>query len=201
LSVLKTNDKKPSLTTENIIAENTENEYKKNPKSSEKKVEIKNPNVESKLRRNSALSLKSINKKSKQKKPVIDNQIISDNLPKDHFTNKQFQNLWIDYVENLNKKGEKIIASIMNADIPKIHEFKISLTLPNTMMKAEIIKIKPKLLKHFRERLNNFSLDIEIHVNEENTKKYAYTPQEKYDKLLEKNKALAKLKRTFKLDL
>ena len=69
------------------------------------------------------------------------------------------------------------------------------------MMKGEFNKARHKLLKHLRESLNNYSIDFNIIVNEEDTKKYAYTPQEKYSKLLEKNKALAKLKNTFKLDL
>ena len=122
-------------------------------------------------------------------------------MPKDTFTESQLIELWNTYIKNLNKKGEKIVASIMNADIPKVKGFIIELTFPNSMMKAELLKIRPKLLKYFREKLNNYSIDFDIKVNEESEKKFAYTPQEKYNKLLEKNKALAKLKNTFKLDL
>ena len=122
-------------------------------------------------------------------------------MPKDTFTEPQLVELWNTYIKNLNKKGEKIVASIMNADIPKVKGFIIELTFPNSMMKAELLKIRPKLLKYFREKLNNYSIDFDIKVNEESEKKFAYTPQEKYNKLLEKNKALAKLKNTFKLDL
>lgn len=122
-------------------------------------------------------------------------------MPKDTFTESQLIELWNTYIKNLNKKGEKIVASIMNADIPKVKGFIIELTFPNSMMKAELLKIRPKLLKYFREKLNNYSIDFDIKINEESEKKFAYTPQEKYNKLLEKNKALAKLKNTFKLDL
>ena len=125
----------------------------------------------------------------------------SEDLPKDTFTEPQLIELWNTYIKNLNKKGEKIVASIMNADIPKVKGFIIELTFPNSMMKAELLKIRPKLLKYFREKLNNYSIDFDIKINEESEKKFAYTPQEKYNKLLEKNKALAKLKKTFKLDL
>jgi len=89
----------------------------------------------------------------------------------------------------------------MNADVPKVHASTAQMTLPNSMMEAEFNKMKPKLLRFLREQLNNYSLDFTIVVNEENEKKFAYTPQEKYNKMLEKNKALAKLKNTFKLDL
>ncbi len=100
-----------------------------------------------------------------------------------------------------NKNGEKIIASIMNANRPKVHVESIEIVFPNSMMEAEFDKMKPKLLRYLREKLNNYGIDFKSIVNEENEKKFAYTPQEKYNKLLEKNKALAKLKNTFKLDL
>ena len=41
----------------------------------------------------------------------------------------------------------------------------------------------------------------EAKMTEEETKKYAYTPEEKYQKLKEKNKAIELFKRTFDLDL
>ena len=49
--------------------------------------------------------------------------------------------------------------------------------------------------------LNNYSLDFEIHVNETSTKRFAYTPQEKYELLKEKNEAISLLRKTFNLEL
>jgi hypothetical protein len=40
-----------------------------------------------------------------------------------------------------------------------------------------------------------------VHINEEETNKIAYTNQEKYEHLKEKNKALSYLRKEFKLDL
>ena len=156
--------------------------------------------LKTKKRRSSALSLNSIHKKRETKKSVAETITDNKNLPKDPFTEAQFIVLWKAYIENLNKKGERIMASILNTDTPKINDATIELTFPNSMMKAELLKVRPRLLKYFREELNNFSIDFNITVNEENEKKFAYTPQEKYYKLLGKNGALAKLKNTFKLD-
>ena len=147
------------------------------------------------------MSLNSIHKKKELKKSIEEEVINRDDLPKDPFTEVAFLKLWESYKEKLEKNGEKIVASIMNTDTPKLLENTIELTFPNSMMKGEFNKTKPKLLRFLREALNNYSVDFEIQVKEENTKKFAYTPQEKYNKLLEKNKALAKLKKTFKLDL
>ena len=147
------------------------------------------------------MSLNSIQKKKELKKSSDETILNTENLPKDSFTEARLIGLWEEYIKNLNDKGEKIVASIMNADKPKLNGFMIELIFPNSMMKAELLKIRPKLLKHFRDKLNNYSLDFDIKVNEGSEKKFAYTPQEKYNKLLEKNEALAKLKKTFKLDL
>jgi len=147
------------------------------------------------------LSLNSIHKKPVVKKSIIETTENHKDLPKDAFTESQFLELWDAYIVKLNKNGEKIIASIMNANRPKVLVDMIEIVFPNTMMEAEFNKMKPKLLKYLREKLNNYGIHFKSIVNEENEKKFAYTPQEKYNKLLEKNKALAKLKNTFKLDL
>ena len=67
-------------------------------------------------------------------------------------------------------------------------------------MQDQIEKEKPKLIKHLRTALNNYGIQLTITVNEMVEKKFAYTPQEKYNKLLEKNPNLALLKDIFKLD-
>ena len=89
----------------------------------------------------------------------------------------------------------------MNANKPYVKDKNLHFNLPNNLMKDQLERGKHPLLKFIREQLNNFKVDLILHVNEEETKKYAYTPQEKYEKLKEKNKAMELLKKTFDLDL
>jgi DNA polymerase-3 subunit gamma/tau len=58
-----------------------------------------------------------------------------------------------------------------------------------------------ELLQYLRKAVNNFSLSLDIVVNETLEKKYAYTPEDKYKKLVEKNKNIELLRKTFDLDL
>ena len=163
--------------------------------------EIKKPPILQNLkRRNNSLSLKSIHhKKEQQKKPV---EINYENHPKDSFSEKDLQKTWSEYQKLLIKKGEKSIASILAAADPKLLEnFNVQFMIPNKLMKAQLKIGKPKLLKFLRASLNNFSITITVIVNETVEKKFAYTPQEKYNKLLEKNSSLKSLKDTFQLDL
>ncbi len=155
-------------------------------------------------RRNSALSLSSLKrKKEEEAKAKIREAAKVDprDLPNDPFTKETFIKVWTAYVESLHDKGEKILASILKADAPGLKGHLIQLSYPNEMMKLELLKVRPKVLKHIRKALNNYSIDFEITVNEDTTKRFAYTPQEKYELLKEKNKDISLLRKTFNLDL
>ena len=94
------------------------------------------------------------------------------------------------------------MASIIGTDLPILSEnFEISFTLPNKLMQDQFHKGRPKLLKFLREKLNNYGISITTKVNETIEKKFAYTPQEKYNKLKQINPLLDKLRQTFELDL
>jgi DNA polymerase-3 subunit gamma/tau len=151
-------------------------------------------------RRSNSLSLKSIHHKKEIKKNTTD--INYDDYPRKPFTESELQTAWKDFQKFLIKKGEKSIASILATDIPTCQEnFHIQFILPNKLMEDQLKQVKPKLIKFIRESLNNYGISLNIVVNETIEKKFAYTPQEKYNKLLEKNAFLKDLKDTFQLDL
>ena len=151
-------------------------------------------------RRSNSLSLKSIHHKKEIKKNTTD--INYDDYPRKPFTESELQTAWKDFQKFLIKKGEKSIASILATDIPTCQEnFHIQFILPNKLMEDQLKQVKPKLIKFIRESLNNYGISLNIVVNETIEKKFAYTPQEKYNKLLEKNPFLKDLKDIFQLDL
>jgi DNA polymerase-3 subunit gamma/tau len=160
----------------------------------------KPPVLQNLKRRTNSLSLKSIHQKKEQKHTL--QEVNYDNHPKDSFTEKELQKNWSDYQKLLVKKGEKSMASILAADLPSLQDnFNVQFMLPNKLMEDQLKLGKPKLIKFLRESLNNFGITIKVVVNETVEKKFAYTPQEKYNKLKEKNPFLKKLKDTFQLDL
>ena len=90
----------------------------------------------------------------------------------------------------------------MQTDRPKLKNGNtICVALPNDTMKKELEREQKPLLDYLKEKLNNFSLVLEVTVNEESAKKFAFTPEEKYDKLRQKNPALDILRKEFDLDL
>jgi len=68
-------------------------------------------------------------------------------------------------------------------------------------MKNEVERGRPKIIRFLRQRLNNYQINFKLILDEAIEKKYAYTPQEKYEKLKEINPTITKLRSTFNLDL
>ena len=67
-------------------------------------------------------------------------------------------------------------------------------------MKKEIEREQNLMLDYLKQKLNNYSITLQITVNEEVAKKFAFTPAEKYEKLKEKNPAIDLLRKEFDLD-
>jgi DNA polymerase-3 subunit gamma/tau len=149
----------------------------------------------------SGLSLKSIRQKKEHQIKQLEVVVDDENLPKDPVKQEDLEAAWKAYTKQLHKKGEKILASIMEMELPRIAESKLRLTYSNHTNKIELERAQYPLLVFLKKTLNNYDLSLEISVNEEIAKKYAFTPQEKYEKLKEKNNNIEILKRTFGLDI
>jgi DNA polymerase-3 subunit gamma/tau len=157
-----------------------------------------------KRKRNSVLSINSLSRKKEEEAALLAKSRIHEdreNLPSDPFTEKEFLRVWDEFIDLLLQDGKKIYASILKADKPKIRNNTIHVTYSNKLMADELERIRPKTLKYLREKLNNYSINFKVTVNEEEATKVAYTSLEKYDLLKSKNPNLALLKKTFKLDL
>ena len=134
-------------------------------------------------------------------KPLKNPRAIEVNLPQHLFSEEEMQKHWNDYVRKLEKKGKKILASNLQTDIPRLkNDTTIWLEFPNGTMKKEVEREQGPLLQYLKENLQNHSIELKISVNEESAKKYAFTPEEKYQKLKEKNPAIEILRKEFDLD-
>ncbi|MFD2099177.1 DNA polymerase III subunit gamma/tau [Flagellimonas iocasae] len=160
-----------------------------------KKIQIKTAE-----KRVSGLSLSSIKAKKvheQTKAPDLPHE----ELPTEPFAEDEMQQHWDDFVHILEGKGRKILASNLQTDVPKLkNENTIWIELPNSTMKKEVEREQSLMLDYLKQKLNNYSITLHITVNEEVAKKFAFTPQEKYEKLKEKNPAIDLLRKEFDLD-
>ena len=149
----------------------------------------------------SGLSLKSIREKKEHLIRQMDVVIDEDDLPKEPVTQEALSKAWKAYTAKMDKKGEKIMASILQMDSPKLKDTTIYLTYSNNTNKIELERAEFPLMAYLKKTLLNYDLKLDITVNEEIAKKYAFTPQEKYEKLKEKNPNIELLRKTFGLDI
>ena len=166
-------------------------------KISSPKIDLKNP-----PKRVSGLSISSLKAKKEHELNKKDHSIDESQLPKSAFTEEEMQKHWADFVEKIDSEGRKILASNLHADVPKIIEDTIIwIEMPNGTMKKEIEREQYDLMEYLKLKLNNYGISLRITVNEEIVKKFAFTPEEKYEKLREKNPAIDLLRKEFDLDL
>ena len=162
------------------------------------------PKIDISMMRNkvSGLSLSSIKAKQehlkKQQSKVVDQKA----LPKDAFAEERMLEVWNAYVAKIDKKGEKIMASLLSTDVPKLkNDTIICIELPNDTMRVEIERAQYPLLEYIRAELNNYDVTLEIDVNELTVKKYAFTTRDKYEKLKEINPLVERLRKDFDLEI
>ncbi len=178
--------------------DNAENKQEEKKDIASPKIELKNLSD----KRISGLSLSSIKAKKEHEKSKVNNAPDELNLPKENFTEEEMLDAWNEYVKIIDDNGKKILSSALHTDIPKLKDKNtIWIELPNDTMKKEVERDQYLLIQHLKEKLNNYEIDLYITVNEAAEQKYAFTPQEKYEKLKEKNPLIDKLRKEFDLDL
>ena len=177
-------------------AVNTLQKTEISPKTSTPKIVL---NRETK--RTSGLSLSSIRAKKEHEIKQMDVVVDEENLPRESFTQNDLNSKWNTFVDRIDAEGKKNLAAILSIDKPTLKGTEIHLTFPNSTNKVEVERQSFDLLQFLRKSLKNYDISLVIEVNEEMQKKFAYTPEEKYEKLKEKNPNIELLRRTFDLDL
>ncbi|MAU70497.1 MAG: DNA polymerase III subunit gamma/tau [Pseudozobellia sp.] len=185
-----------------IRSQIAEPEIKKEKAQPELSEEAKKLKLDIAKKRVSALSISSLKTKKEHENNRKDVSVDISKLPKTAFSEEDMQMHWNDFVKEIDAKGRKILASNLNTDVPKlINETTIWIELPNSTMKKEIEREQYDLMEYLKSNLDNYFIELKISVNEETAKKFAFTPEEKYEKLREKNPAIDLLRQTFDLDL
>ena len=122
-------------------------------------------------------------------------------MPKDNFTLDQMLRHWNDYADMLNNQGEQLLFSAMTREKPSLVGNKIICSLLNNSLAARFDNESVKLLQFIREKLNNYSIQIETPITKLEEVKQVYTSKDRYDFMLEKNGLLQDFVVKLKLDL
>jgi DNA polymerase-3 subunit gamma/tau len=170
------------------------------PASSDSLLEARKALMEKSKKKVSGLSIQGIEVKKDHIASQQNKIVHHDELPEDEIDQEQLNLVWGNYVEHLKERGQLILASIINADSPILEGHVIKLRFPNQSMKEDLEKSQGQIMEHLKRELNNYAIEFHISVDKSVTKKYVYTDQDKFTKLVEKNPAVDLLRKTFDLD-
>ncbi len=150
----------------------------------------------------STFSLASVEKKKTFKERKINNDLPESktSIFKSNFTQQQLENSW-NYYHNIKLKNKEFnIASLLKISEPKKIDNVISYSVTSEINKKELEKEIPKLLDFIKKALKNDLIEVKIDANSSIKKNILYTPSEKFQKLVEINPSLEKLRKELDLD-
>ena len=168
-----------------------------------KPVEIKTPVSNETIlgeKKVSAFSLASIRAKKElqESNKTITKETVQ--LPIEVFTETEMLLYWTKYAEKLGENGSRIMESLLLINDPTLQGSKITIELPNEGSKIDFESEKTALLGYLKGHLHNHDITIDVIVNESVENKFAFTAQDKYNRLNELNPSLELLRKTFDLD-
>ena len=122
-------------------------------------------------------------------------------LPTEKFTETDMLLQWNKFAQRMQDSGKMLMSTYMLMNEPVLDGSTITLELPNESTKEEFLSGCVELLGYLRGKLHNHDIVIDVKVNETVEKKYAFTPDDKYERLRKINPAIDLLRKTFDLDL
>ena len=121
--------------------------------------------------------------------------------PEETFSEEQLLDVWEKLKERYKNSSVTTFTAI-NTYKPRIRENNIiELDVDNLVLKDNIFDLKPEILSFLRKHLNNYAVNLDVRIVEVPRVQKAYLPAEKYQKMVEKNPNIEKLKNDLDLDL
>ncbi len=144
---------------------------------------------------------KPLQEEEKKKDPLSQESDPGDERPEDSFSEHDLEELW-DKLKSQYQHTSASIYTALNTHPPVLaDDYIIEIGVDNLVQKDQIMEQKPQILSFLRKTLNNYAVNFTVVIKENKKVQKAYLPAEKYQKMLEKNPNLDKLKNDLDLDL
>ena len=127
-------------------------------------------------------------------------ETILENRPELEYTQEDFEIKWKEFKSILEDKGKSNLASIFD-EIPIVENDTINILVENKALEDEFIAQRSDFLEFIRNELSNFNIQLTTEINKDVKAKKAYTPQEKFAKMSEKNPQLIELVKKLDMDV
>lgn len=131
----------------------------------------------------------------------IDIDAIDESAPREDFSRDAFMQIWNTIIQEQTEQNNHGVAiGLKNVSLEP--NFEILVTVESHIQESAILEQRIDIVERLRKGLNNGSIRLKIKIAEQEvTQKKYLTNKDKFVKLAEKNPALHKLRKKFKLDI
>lgn len=183
----------------NQVSDTTE-KVASTPEVSDSADVLKDPVISTSIPSSSGLSLGSLKKKKELIEQHQADEAIEEEMD-NSFTEEQLLTAWNKYADYLERKGKRILSSILHNAQPLLSDKLITAEVVNDTTKNELQEHKAQLLQYLKKQLRNTHIEIEIEVNESIVIERDMTPMEKYQELVKVNPLVKDLQEKLDLEL
>ena len=187
-----------------ITTEKPEVQYKTfttTPKTIAKEPPAREPEIKPQAKSGSYSGTTSIKKKDEnpeQEKKAGTEQMADQ--PAEDFSSEQLEDAWREVTEQY-KTDKNLLITFTKHKPSRAGDKIIDFTVDNKIQKKVLEERLTEFLPVLRQKLNNFHLQLNIKVTEQTSGQKAYTPQEKFAQMAEKNPELKKMKDQLGLEI
>ena len=120
-------------------------------------------------------------------------------LPNDDFTENDIRIAWKKFCDKEKVNGNNNMLSLLNMNDPVIEDNSIIISTINKMNQKEVKGYKSKIQAFISKELNNYSIDVDVSLNEVKQKKNYIDSKDKLDALVKENDNISLLINEFNL--
>lgn len=116
-------------------------------------------------------------------------------------TREQLMVYWRGFADVAKTSGKLSLYATLTNHEPELDGEQISFNVDNAVQEHDMNECRQDLVDHLSSGLKRNGLRLQINKIERNDRQEAYTPQEKYKRMAEKNPNIEKLRQQFDLDI
>ncbi|WDF76587.1 DNA polymerase III subunit gamma/tau [Mucilaginibacter sp. KACC 22773] len=120
---------------------------------------------------------------------------------RDDFTMDSFLKYWSDFAAKVKADGKKNLVTIFTSNAPRmIKPYEFEILVGNKVQENLFREERPGMHNFLRSKLNNFTIEVNARVDEQEVVRKPYTSIEKFQYMASRNPELMELRNRFNLD-
>ena len=120
---------------------------------------------------------------------------------REDFTMDSFLRYWSDFAAKVKAEGKKNLVTIFTSNAPRmLKPYEFEILVGNKVQENLFREERPEMHNFLRSKLNNFSIEVNARVDEQEVIRKPYTAMEKFQHMAARNPQLVDLRNRFNLD-